>query len=802
MSAIAFDLRAAWRSIRRRPAWSLAVVALLAVGSGLLTAVAGVVASVLVHPLPYPQPDRIVALTTDRPREGLLDGRVSLPDLEDWRRQCPALTEMAAVDEDSFVVRRAATPERVAGARVTPGFFEVLGVKPLVGQPPSADRSPRGARRVYLAEPFWKRHFGRDPAVLGQALGLDDRVYTVAGVMPSGVDFPRHGELWTLDGEEVGGDARAGRFLTALGRLRAGPDLAAANAQLAAVSQRLATAYPDTNAGYVARATPLSVELYGSLRPGLLLLLAAAALVYVVLLIDAAELVLARGIAGLDDLSLRLALGASRLQIGRLVVLESVLLAAAGGTLGALLGLALTRLFERLRPSELDLSDALRLGGRGALFCLGVAVVSGAVISVPTLVQAARRSPAAGLQSGTARSTSRWTGRFEAALIFTQVALTLAVLDSAGVMAASVARLLAVDPGFRAGHVLTARLELPDFRYPKPAQQEAFFRAVIENLQGRPGILSVGGVTNLPLGGSDMLFTATLLAGETADVRLAEHPRVHYRAATEGYFRTLGVPLLAGHVFGPSERSASHPAFLVNEAFVEGVLHGKPALGRRLVLPLEGLPPGEIVGVVGDIRHRGVASRADPEVYSAYDQRPWPFMTLAVKTAGDPTGAIPLVKAAVAAVDREQPVDEIRPMAAVVASSLSRQRALGALLGLFGLAALGAAAAGTLGVAAQAVRLRLREIAVQLALGATPTRLCRVFVAKRLVLACGGLVVGSLLSMSWGRLFAGLLYGITPEDPLALAAAWAVLLLAVGLAAWLPARRAVRLDPAESLRHE
>jgi putative ABC transport system permease protein len=789
------------RPALRLPASRLAVALAIAIGTGAVVAVFSVVYPLLLRPLPFPHSERLISVTMRQPQQGIMGGRVSYPDFRDWR-ESGLFERLAAVSQEQLVLTGGAVVERLSGARTTADFFPVFGLPPILGAIPREEWESPGARLAILSHALWITRFGGDPHVLGRAVTLDDEPYTVAAVMPPQLDFPPRVAVWLpLDvrSPDSGAEVRAGRFLEVVGRLRPGVRVEEASRRMREVSARLAAEYPETNRGFVAELLPLHEQLVGDLRPGLLVLSAAVALVLMILCANAAGILIARGMARSGEIWLRLALGAKRWQIARLLLVEGAVVALIGGGLGVLLGRFTSRVFLALYPRQLATEATRSPGWMLPLFGLAVALVVGLIICLPAVAQAVRQG-AASARGETSPGLNRVALRTQSVLVVLQLAVSLALLVAAGLMLGSFHRLTNVDPGFRSDNVLTARLMLPTSRYSQPYEYAAFFSQVLDRLAGLPGIRSAAGVTNLPLSGSNMQFGFTLLDG-------VQHPagvplRAGYRAVSPGYFRTLGVPLLAGREVEPRDTDKALPVVVVNRSFARRFFPDGRALGRRIQVMYGNISARQIIGVVGDLRHAGLVAPPEPEMYVPFEQNPWPFMTLVVRTAGDPGAAVPALRSVVSGLDPGLPVDRISTMQDVVSESVSRPRFLGSLLAAFALLAIATAAFGIYGLASHWVTLRFREIGVHMALGASPQRVRGIFFRRSLGLALSGTLIGVVLALMLGRILAGMLFGVSPGDPVTLLLTAAGLMLIVVTATWLPARRASRVDPVVVLRHE
>lgn len=784
------------RTALRRPGFSLTVILAIALGIGAVTAVFQVVYSALLQPLPYPDAERFVLLTMSRPQAGAVGGRVSVPDVRDWRDRSQSLSHVAALSDESFVVSDLDPPLRVPGAQVTADFFRVLQREPLVGSVTGWDDP--GAHLAVLSHRFWTDRLGRDPQIVGQRLVLNDQPHDVVGILPPDVRFPRDAEILTsLDIAGIPAAMRGARYLRAVGRLAPEVSLAQARDELATLSRELASTYPETNEDQVVTPVPLREYLVGDLRPGMVLLLAAVGLVLLIVCINLAGLLLARGTARLDEMRVRTALGATGRQIVWSLLLENVVLASIGGLVGILAGVVASRALISLYPESLP-EHAATAHPVVVAVCLGVALFAGLLFSLPAAWMATRQGiRPTSTRGANASAMNRFTLRSQATILVAQLAVTLALLVTAGSVLYSLNRLLAVDPGFTSQNLLTARISLPSSRYPEPFQRAAFFRDLLQQARGLPGVDDAAAVTNLPLSGSNMIFAATL-EGRPSD---SEPPRVHYRAASPGYFHTLGVPVVEGRGIETRDEAGTEPVVVVNQTFARQHFSQTSPVGQRIRIPFGDGEPMTIVGVVGDIHHASLEAAPQPEIYVPYMQQPWGFMTLVLRSE-DLRRIVPLLRATVHRLDEDQPIDQIRTMEELVSASVARPRFFTVLLGTFAFLALLTAVVGLYGLASFWVHLRLEEVGIRMALGAEPRTVRRQFLGRPLMLALAGTALGVALALVLGRGLSGLLYDIEPGNPWTLALASLFLLAVTLVATYLPARRASRVDPIRVLRHE
>ena len=794
MTGLASDLHLAVRSLRRRPGFTAAVVVVLALGLGAATAVFALVYDVLLRPLPYPHPDELVAVDWVSEGETGTAGRVSAADVDDLRQAARTFAHLAVVSDETFVLSGGERPERVAGARVDDELFPLLDLPPLAGRLPR----PGDAKAAVVAESLAERRFGGRLAALDRDLRIDGEAWRIAAVVPDLLEVPPKAEVW-LPMEPLPDDlGRGARYLLAFGRLAPGVSVAQANQEVEALSLRLASRFPETNRGTRAALVPLADEITAPVRPALRLLLAAVVLLLLVVVANSAAMVLARVASRAPELGVRLALGTSRARLLRAVAAESAVLALAGALAGLLVAAWSGRMLVSLFPLDLPRVEGFHLAPLPLAVHFAAALLAGLVLGLVPGLHAALRSVADSLPSGGGRRAGdRRTGRLMGWILVPQVAVTLVLLVGAALLVGSLAALLRVDPGFRTGGRLSARLMLPSYAYPDEERRAAFFAELLERLRAAPGVAAAGAVTNLPLSGSNMLFPVR--PAVTGDE--AQQVMTNYRAATPGYFQTLAIPV-RGRAFTPADRAGSTPVALVNETLARQ-LWGGDAVGRKLVIAFGEPVERSVVGVVADIRHFGLAEVPRPEVYVPHAQAPWPFLTVVLEARdSSPRSLAPALRAEVAALDPDLPLDHVETLRAMVASTTARPRFYGTLAASFGLLALLVAAVGIYGLTAFAVRLRSAEIGVRMTLGATRGEIFRLFLRRPLRLALAGVALGTAGAVLFARALAGLLFRLSPSDPWIYAAAALVLVLTAALAGGLPARQAARLDASEVLARE
>jgi putative ABC transport system permease protein len=802
------DVRHAMRRLRRSPGFTATALLTVALGVGATTAMFSAVHGVLLKPLPYPEPERLVMIRGASKAAPGRPGVISYPDYLDWKRQARSFEALAALLPIDLALAAPAGPERLAGARVTASFFTVLRMRPALGRlfTEEADR-PGGERVVVVADALWRR-LGADPALVGATLTLDGEACTVVGVLPAGFRPPReieHAEVFGPLALEGGGlEERGNRFLVAIGRLRSSVSVAAARADLAQVALRLEKEHPDDDTGAGTMVDSLHADTVGDLRRPLLVLMGAVAFLLLIACTNTANLVLPRALARTREVAVRAALGADRSRLVRELLTESLLLGLLGGAAGVALAYFGLDALVVLAPREMPRLQDVALDGRVLAFSLTLSLLTGVAFGLVPALSASRADLRAALhESGRTPGLARHRGA--QSLVVAEIALSLVLLVGAGLLLESFRRLLSVDPGFDPRGVLTMATSLPPARYPRPEQKARFYAEIVERLRARPGVLSAAATTALPVGSGSTIATRFTVEGRPAPSP-GQKPRAEFNAVTYGYFRTMRIPVRKGRVFADTDRRESPAVAVVNEALAAAVFPGEDPLGRRLrvgVATGEGDPDTfEIVGVVGDVRPFGWTRPVEPQIYVPHAQQSWPFMSLVVRTSGDPGSLAGLVRRELAALDPEQPARDVRPLSALGHDALAPSRFVLALLGAFALLGLALATVGVYGVVSGSVEGRTGEIGLRLAVGADPRDVLGMVMGQAGRLAAAGVGLGLLAAFGLTRAMQALLFGVSATDPRTFAAVAAVLAASTLLASYLPARRASRTDPARVLREE
>ena len=801
------DVRYAWRRLVHSPGFSAVAVVTLALGIGANSAIFSVVNGVLLKPLPYPNPGELFAIfhVTDGQRAAM-----SGPNFWDVSQQARTLASTAALATYRAILTGQGDPVRLDAAEVTGRFFTVLGTHPLLGRALADDDCrPKAPRVVVLGEGLWQQRFGGRPDIIGTRITLDGVPTEVVGIMPAGFAYPAGRVLWTAAEytESFTTSQRGAWYLTVLGRARAGVPVEQVAAEVEAIGRQLATTYPNSNDGVGFTAVPLLEATVGRVRKAVLVLLGAVAVVLLIACVNVANLLLARGASRESEIAVRAALGAGRGRLIRQLLTESVILGVLGAALGLLVAVWGVEILIGLQPQGIPRLDNVEVEGRVVLFTASLAVVTAIIFGLFPAVHATRAALAGNLKEGARRTlTSRSASRLRGGLVIAEVALAVVLLAGAGLLVRSFARLAAVDPGFPQDRALTFELSLPDARYEGSAQQVAFFDQLLPRLAAIPGVRAAGAVLGLPLSG--MRFGFTFEVDGRPPLPPAQQPAMQVRVATPSYFSTLGIPLKRGRLFDHKDREGAPQVAVITESAARAFFPGEDPLGRKIKLGWGSGPGapnagGEIVGIVGDVKDAGLSESEAPQVYLPYAQRPVQLMAVVLKTTVPPESVAAAARRAVAEVDPLVPLGNLRTLEDILLRSLSQPRFYMLVLAIFAVMALLLAAIGVFGVLSYAVAQRTREIGIRMALGARGTAVVRLILAHAFTLAACGIGAGTFLAWLLSKaLLTGLLFETDPRD----ATTFTVVAVTLGavalLAAYIPARRATRVDPITALRAE
>ena len=811
------DVRYALRTLRKSPGFTFVAVFALAVGIGGNTAIFSLVDAVRARALPYHDADRLVELWGNVLRAKVERRGASYPDYQDWRAQSKSFDDIAAFDSQMMTLAGNDEPERLTTEFVSAPYFSLLGMSPARGRTfqPDEDVVSNPAPVVVLSDGLWKRRFGADPQIVGRTLTLNTRTYTVVGVMPPGFKgLTDTAELWVpfalYAPPRVMAD-RGTRGFAALARLKPGVSAAAAQSELDAISRQLEQAYPDTNEKRGAEVTPLDVELFGALRPALLTLMAAVAFVLLIACANVANLLIARSEARQREIALRTALGAGWPRLLRQLITEGCVLTSLGAIAGLLLAQGAVRALLATSPVTFPSFVTPGINPQVALFTVGVSLACGIILGLAPAVHARISRLSEALKDSSRGSDGRRAQRMRSALVVAEVSLAVVLLVGAGLMIRSVRNLSALNPGFDASSVLTLHASIPRASAPPapgpsaaaaPPPPVVEARALLERLRAVPGVVAASLGTDLPLDGnsSASFYSAE---GQTA-VTAQNMPRAYVHRVSPDFFSTLRIPIVSGRTFSDTEATPASPAVVVSERVIKRFWPGQDPIGKRIKFgPLTSTGPSlSIVGVVGEVKYRGLPENptADPDIYLPFLDRNQQ-VAIAVRTSVPPASLAGSIRAAIRAADPSIPVYSVATMDDLVGGQTAQSRFTMWLMGVFAAAALMLAVVGIYGVMSYLVMQRTREIGIRLALGAGGRDILRLVVGNGARLIGAGIVIGLAASFALQRLVASLLFGVTAADT-ASGVAVAVLAAVALLACYLPALRAMRVDPLHALRYE
>jgi putative ABC transport system permease protein len=813
------DLHYAIRMLLKKPSFTMISVLALAIGIGASTTIFSVVNAVLLRPLPYENPDRLVIvdanfLALDMERIG-----ASAPEFIDYRDQAQVFEHIAAFGDADLTLNGGGEPELVKGTRISANLFSLLGASPGIGRTFSPEEEQQGRSNiVVLSDGLWRRRFGADPNIGGKTLTLEGRTCEVAGVMPAGFQFPHpsfpfghQADLWmplAFTEEELA--HRSQYSFRVIGRLKTDLSVESAQAELDTLASRLKQQYPRSyrgpngeDGGWKITATSLEELVVARVRPGLFILLGAVAFVLLTGCANAANLLVARGMARQKEVAVRLALGAGRIRLVRQFLTESLLLALMGGGLGMLLALWGNDLLAAVASASIPRASELSVDLRVLEFALAVTLGTGLAFGLASAIALTKPDLTQWLKDG-GRSAggSLRHNHLRSTLVSFEIAISVVLLIGAGLMINSFVRLLRVDPGFDPDNLLTMEIALPESRYPELRKCADFYTRLLARVETLPSVRSAGGVTILPLSGGRRDGPVSI-EGRPFDT--TSKPQVaNYRVISPSYFDTLGTRLIDGRWITNEDAVDRPPAALINEALARNLFPNADPIGKRLKLGAPGNPRPwlSIVGIVADVKHDGLDTETRPEIYVSYLQEPVPALTLVVRSNSDPTSLTAAVRNEVLALDREQPVHNVRTVQQLLSASVSNRRFSMLLLGIFASVALLLAIAGVYGVIGYWVSQRTQEIGIRMALGAQPRDIFRLVVRQGMVLTAIGVIAGLAGAFALTRMMSGMLFSVKASDP-ATFATIAILTTGAALAAsFMPARRATRVDPMIALRRE
>lgn len=801
------DFRYGLRMLLKTPGFTIVAVFALALGIGANSAIFSVVNTVLLHPLPYKDPDRLMMVWEDSTKHGFPRDTPSVANYIDWRDQNQVFENMAAMAERSFNLTGVGEPERLDGRRVSASLFALLGVEPQLGRAflPEED-SPGGNRVVMLSYGLWQRRFGADKNIIGRSLTLNGESYLVTGVMPQNFQFPNNDvALWvpiSFNKDEL--TNRGSHYLQVIARTKPNISLQQVQAEMSTIGARLQQQYPDSNTDIGIEVVPLHEQLVGDIKPALLILLGSVGFVLLIACANVANLLLARAAVRQKEVAVRAALGASRLRLLRQFLTESILLATLGGLMGLLLSFLGVYLLKAFIPANISQAKAITIDAKVLAFTLLVSLLTGLLFGLAPATQASKVNLNDALKEGGRDSASGSQGnRIRGLLVVLEVAVSIILLIGAGLLINSFLRLCNVDPGFRAENLLTMQVVLPELKYADLVRRSAFYDELISRIETLPGVKSAAVINNLPLyrqGNS----IGIIIEGRP-EPPPGEQPIVTTRVISPNYFRTMSIELLQGRELTKQDTANSTMVTVISETMARRYWPGEDPIGKRISAGRS--ESGDnwitIIGVVKDVRQFELTADPKSQIYLSYQQTAFFYpRDLVVKTNVEPLSLASAVRNTVWEVDKDQPVSNIRTMETILSESIARQRFSMLLLGIFAIVALVLAAVGIYGVMSYSVAQRTREFGIRIALGAKRVDVLKLAVAESLKLVLIGIVIGLSAALILTRVMSSLLFGISATDPTTFITISLLIISVAILASFIPALRATKVDPMVALRYE
>ncbi len=795
------DLRYGVRSFLKRPGFLVIAVSTLALGIGATTAMFTVVNSILLRPLQFPEPERIVLIEGINPRQGITQSNVSVPDIADWQQQSQSFEQIAAFVAGGVLLTTGDETERVRGTGVTAEFFQLLRTNPASGRALQPADMLAGSEPVaVLSHGLWQRRFGGSADVLNSKVMVTGRPTTIVGIMPPGFSIPNDSEVWTPLAFDPKTEPRDNRYVAVVTRLKPGVSLSQAQAEMDTISQRLAQNYAETNTGWSVRLIELRERLVGQVRASLFILLGAVAFVLLIACANVANLLLARAAYRQKEIAVRTALGASRFRVVRQLLTESVMLSVVSGVLGLALSFWLIKLLVSIMPPNSARVDEIGIDLRVFAFTLGVTLLAGLLFGLFPALQTSRPNLNEMLKdSGRRGSESGARNRAGSLLIVSEIALSFVLLVGAGLLIKSFLQLRKIDPGFNPDNVLAMRLSLPPGKYKQGEPRAQIYKQLVESVKATPGVQSAGAILSLPLGG-DTFNVGRGVIPEGRPAVPAEQSNARHLPVTPDYFQTLQIPLKAGRTFTDHDNLEATKVVIVNETMARQLWPGENPIGKRFWIWRDEKFSREVVGVVGDTKP-SLDTVPGQQMYVPYAQDPtWGSLSLVVRTTGEPSALAGSVREAIRAVDKGVPNYNLKTMNDVVSTSAAPRRVPMLLMSAFAGVAMLLAMLGVYGVTSYYVTQRTHEIGIRMALGAQILDVLKLVLRRAMLLVIAGIGIGVAGALAVTRYLESLLFGVKPVDVFTFMGVALVLAVVVFVACLIPARRAAKIDPLEALR--
>jgi predicted permease len=793
------DLRYGLRMLLKHKGFTAVAVLTLALGIGANTAIFSVINAVLLRPLPYEEPNQLVRLWADRSGQRTEQNHFAPAEITDFRDHLTVFEDVGLFDiGGSANLTGGEKPERVNSAEASPALFTVLRVKPILGRTFLPEETEAKQSKVaIISEGLWKRRFGADVNLVGQPIQLDGESFTVVGVVPGDFKVPENVDLW-LPFSFTASDWKSDRshyYVEAVGRLKTGITLAQGKAELEMIIQQLQTSFHSSRKNWGVTLIPLHEQVVGKISSTLWILFGAVGFVLLIACVNVANLLLTRAAARQKEITIRIALGAGRLRVVRQLLTESLLLATLGGGTGMLLAVGIVKLFSVSLLNSLPRAEEVKIDGWVLLFTLGLSLVTGVIFGLVPALQASNANLSETLKLGGWRSSGNARGRLRSFLVISEVALSLILLIGAGLLVKSFLRLQSVPPGFDPHHVLTMQLTLPKVQYPDTLRQNEFVRQALQRIETLPGVKAAAATINLPLIGTWGM-----------GYRIEGQPSVSQQIAdnaniSPNYFRTMAISVLQGRDFSENDTSSSLPVLIISEAFARKHFPNGNPLGQQI---LAGGVKRQIIGVVGDVRPRGLELEVKPQIYLPYAQKPTPapFLTFTIRTEQEPLALAGAVEKEIRNLDKDLPLANIRTMEQIVSESLAQRRLTMLLLGIFAVTAVVLAAIGIYGVLSYSVTRQTHELGIRMALGAQQHDVLAMIMRQGMKQALLGVVLGLFGAVWLTNILKSLLFDVRTTDPLTFVLVALLLVIVALMACYIPARRATRVNPLQALRHE